>query len=280
MGKKVIRLTEADLEKLINKVLSEQGWEERGKPVEQKNKQFNLGNFFESGQYKLNNSVQLQNAIREIKKFISNYDQNKVKLDIVAGESKVPNPKGFEKEGSLAMARANEIKKYLENELGVKVNTIETKIGDTPWEPEKGRDHEDYKKEQFVNLNIDLSGVPTRPRVYVAPKPRHGISQSDSSYFYGFLDGSSYIIDVNQPDQYKYVPMFNKTNGSEDWRLNRSKLYRVCNRYNSLCKEVEYPREKRKVVDNDKTFREMVQKMQNEKLRFPIGLSGQEFTEA
>ncbi len=280
MGKKVIRLTEADLEKLINKVLSEQGWEERGKSVEQKNKQFNLGNFFESGQYKLNNSVQLQNAIREIKEFISNYDQNKVKLDIVAGESKVPNPKGFEEEGSLAMARANEIKKYLENELGIKINTIETKVGDTPWVPEKGRDHEDYKKEQFVNLNIDLSGVPTRPRVYVADKPKHGVSKSDNIYFYGFLDGSSYTINVNQPEQQKYVPMFNKTNGTQDWRLNRSRLYRVCGRYDSLCKEVEYPREKRKVVDNDKTFREMVQKMQNEKLRFPIGISGQEFTES
>ena len=68
--------------------------------------------------------------------------------------------------------------------------------------------------------------------------------------------------------------MFNKSNGKEDWSMNRSRLYRVCNRNNSLCKEIEYPREQRKVIDNDETFREMVQKMQNEKLRFPIGGSG------
>ena len=49
-----------------------------------------------------------------------------------------------------------------------------------------------------------------------------------------------------------------------------------CNRYGSLCKSVEYPRGGRKLVDNDATFNELIQKMQNEKLRFPIGAMGKE----
>jgi len=276
MSKRIIRLTEADLENIVRKVLSEQGWEERGKPVEQKNKQFNLGNFFESGQYKLNNSVKLQNAIKEIKKFISNYDQNKVKLDIVAGESKVPNPKGFEEVGSLAMARANEIKKYLENELGIKINTIDTKIGDTPWEPKKGKDHEDYKQEQFVNLNIDLSGVPTRPRVFVAPKPIHGINASGSVRVYGFLDGTKYVLRYKYPEEFKYLKLINKSNDYQEWSQKRHRLNQVCNRYGSLCKSVEYPVGQRILVDNDETFNQLIQKMKDEKLRFPVGVNGKE----
>jgi len=46
--------------------------------------------------------------------------------------------------------------------------------------------------------------------------------------------------------------------------------------YNLLVQSVEYPRWKRKLVDNDETFNELIQKMRNEKLRFPIGAMGKE----
>ena len=46
--------------------------------------------------------------------------------------------------------------------------------------------------------------------------------------------------------------------------------------YNLLVQSVEYPRGKRKLVDNDETFNELIQKMRNEKLRFPIGAMGKE----
>jgi len=282
MGKKVIRLTEADLEKLINKVLSEQGWEERGKPEELK-LTFDLKEVFPSGEYRLRNTSELDAVVSKIKSVVEEYGENvEFNLILTGGESLVTNPKGFEEQGSLARERIKEVFKYLKSKLGNLIKDVKENIviGRTPYE--KGKDNPDdekYTREQFIKIEAISDGKVTK-RVFVAPEPRHGISQSDSSYFYGFLDGSSYTIDVNRPEQYKYVPMFNKSNGTEDWRMNRSRLYRVCNRYNSLCKQVQYPRDKRKVVDNDETFREMVQKMQNEELRFPIGISGQEFTDA
>jgi hypothetical protein len=281
MGKKVIRLTEADLEKLINKVLSEQGWEERGKPEELK-LTFDLKEVFPSGEYRLRNTSELDAVVSKIKSVVEEYGKNtQFNLILTGGESLVTNPKGFEEQGSLARQRIEVVFEYLKSKLGniikdVKENIV---IGRTPYE--KGKDNPDdekYTREQFIKIEA-LSDAEVIKKVFVASKPKHGVSKSDNIYFYGFLDGSSYTINVNQPEQQKYVPMFNKTNGTQDWRLNRSRLYRVCNRYDSLCKEVEYPREKRKVVDNDKTFREMVQKMQNEKLRFPISPSGQVVTE-
>ena len=282
MGKKVIRLTEADLEKLINKVLSEQGWEERGRPEELK-LTFDLNEVFPSGEYRLRNTSELDAVVSKIKSVVEEYGENvQFNLILTGGESLVTNPEGFEEQGSLARERIKEVFKYLKSKLGNLIKDVKENIviGRTPYEQGKDNpDDEKYTREQFIKIEALSDGKVTK-RVFVAPKPRHGVSQSDSSYFYGFLDGSSYTIDVNRPEQYKYVPMFNKSNGTEDWRMNRSRLARVCNRYNSLCKQVQYPRDKRKVVDNDETFREMVQKMQNEELRFPIGISGQEFTDA
>lgn len=281
MAKKVIRLTEADIEKMVQKVLSEQGWEERGKPEELK-LTFDLKEVFPSGEYRLKNTSELDDVVAKINSVIKEYGENvKFNLILTGGESLVTNPKGFEEQGSLAKERIKEVFKYLKSKLGNVINDVKENIviGTTPYE--QGKDNpndEKYTREQFIKIEALSDGKVTK-RVFVVPKPRHGISQSNSNYFYGFLDGSSYTIDVNRPEQNKYIAMFNKTEGTEDWRMDRSRLYRVCNRYKSLCKDIPYSREKRKVVDNDQVFQEMVQKMQNEKLRFPIGPSGQEFAD-
>lgn len=95
-------------------------------------------------------------------------------VQIVAGESKVPNydgevePKVALKEGVLAERRAKTIQKFLTEYFNSLKNkgSIETvpifeapKIepGLTEWDPAKGKDHPDYRAEQFIKVLIKLS---------------------------------------------------------------------------------------------------------------------------
>ena len=278
MAKKVIRLTEADIEKLVQKVLSEQGWEERGTPEEIK-MSFNLNDVYPSGQYEIQNTNQLDKVVEKIKSVYEKYGGKvQFNLKVVGGESQVPNPKGFEEKGSLAKRRAQEIKDYLRNKLGQVVkNVVDTEpvIGKTKWEESKGKDHPDYTKEQFIKVDVMSDGkVPKR--VFIAPRPMHGINPSGSVRTYGFLDGSHYVLRYKYPEEFKYLKLINQSNDFQDWNKKRHRLYQVCNRYGSLCKSVEYPRGNRKLVDNDETFNELIQKMKDEKLRFPIGAMGKE----
>ena len=65
-----------------------------------------------------------------------------LKVVIVAGESQVTNPKGFEQKGSLAKARAQQVE-YIINKLGFNKVTTETVVGTTPYQ--KGDDANDPK---------------------------------------------------------------------------------------------------------------------------------------
>jgi hypothetical protein len=96
-------------------------------------------------------------------------------VKIIAGESNVTNPKGFEEKGSLALARANSVKKYFEEifpelvrrgtlKINSPKNVSEIIIGKTPYDKNKG-DKENpqlinkYKKEQFVKFEIRGIGI-------------------------------------------------------------------------------------------------------------------------
>src|SRR5690606_14465898 len=103
-----------------------------------------------------------------------------VEIKINAGESQVPNPSGM-KVGDLAKRRATVMEKILTQglkTLGINEGLFEIKqetiIGKTLWDPNKGRDHIDYKNEQFVNLEIlatsrqsmasvDSKGIESKP---------------------------------------------------------------------------------------------------------------------
>lgn len=132
----------------------------------------NLGDHFEYGKHESEAvKADIQKLKPEIEKFISeNTDYSKFEVKIEGGESRVTNPEGFEQQGSLALARANSVKKYFEEifpeqiKSGVLVINAPTdvnqvEIGKTPYVRWSG-DHEDeekmpkYRAEQYVRFQI------------------------------------------------------------------------------------------------------------------------------
>jgi len=214
-------------------------------------------------------------VVKEIKSLMSEYDMSKAIIDIVAGESKVPNPKGFG-EGDLAKARANEFKKFLENELGVKVKNIETKIGTTDWNASKGKDHPDYQREQFVNLNIEIDAPSRKQIVDIVPNPRYGMDQSGIKTFIGFTDGTMFSFDKNDQTQRNMMVKFNRIRDLDNFRKNRINLDKVCKRYQSMCDNVEYDMTKVIEVKDENTLNQLIDRVKQEKLLFPIGIQNKE----
>jgi hypothetical protein len=138
----------------------------------------NLGDLFDLGKYQSEKVKQTILSLKpQIESFIKNSDSRTFSVNITAGESQVTNPKGFEVKGSLALARANEVKKYFEEifpdliKSGVlKINSPsdvkDVVIGKTDYvkgdqlKPEK---LELYKKEQYVNFSIIGEGAKINP---------------------------------------------------------------------------------------------------------------------
>jgi hypothetical protein len=176
--KKVI-LTEEQIKRMVdNLVINEQNvvvGQKTDTSTTVENKVFpitQLGDKFEFGQY---DSPNVKNTIESLKPQIENFikesDSREFTVNIAAGESQVTNPKGFEKKGSLALARANSVKKYFEEifsdliKNGVlkiisPTDVNQVKIGETQYGGPKSGDNKNpekielYKNEQFVNFNI------------------------------------------------------------------------------------------------------------------------------
>ena len=274
--KKVIRLTETDLENIIHKVLSEQRVEDRGKAISGGKATFNLANTFESGQYKLINSSELSNVEKAIDSFINKNPRNTLIVNIQAGESKVPNPKGFEKEGSLAQARADEVKKYFASKFPkLEFGDIQIEVGKTPWDENKGKDHPDYKKEQFFTLTVDASGQPIQPNVRIVPNPTFAMDASGIVRFVGFTDGTMFTFNRNDSTQEQFLEQFNKSPEFNSFRDNRTKLTKTCNRYQTMCDPVTYDKAKYIAVNSQDVFNQLMNKVKSEELAFPKGISGE-----
>jgi hypothetical protein len=180
--KKVI-LSEEQIKRMIdNLVINEQNvvvGQKTDTSTTVENKVFpitQLGDKFEFGQY---DSPNVKNTIESLKPQIENFikdsDSREFKVNIVAGESQVTNPKGFETKGSLALARANSVKKYFEEifpdlikngvlKIVSPTDINQVKIGETQYGGPKSGDNKNpekiklYKNEQFVNFNIVGSG--------------------------------------------------------------------------------------------------------------------------
>ena len=277
MGNKVIRLTEADIKKMVDKVLSEQRYEQRGKVTKSSESRFNLGNLFDSGEYKLQQTNDLNNTVKSIGDFISKYGEDGVLLKITAGESNVPNPKGFEEKGSLAKARAEEVKKYINrkfpNVMFGETTIVPPKV---KWEPSKGKDHADYKKEQFVDLSVQMKNPAFAPKVLIVPKPMYGQDASGIKTFVGFVDGSVFVFDKNNETQRGLLSQFSRIPEFDNFRKSRLKLTQVCNKNNSMCDTVKYDRKNYVTVDSEDVFNQLVDKVKKERLKFPENNQGQE----
>jgi hypothetical protein len=155
---------------------------------------------FPSGQY--NFTPKYMNVVNDSVTKISDYIKGKnlkdFKLVITPGESQVPNPKGFEQKGSLAMKRAEVLKKYLETSLPPILNMspqIEISapvIGTTKWDDRLGKDNDVYKKEQFVKVSVVLNTKSIPP----PPPPvetQYKVTAKDSEEIYFKTQYSNYL---------------------------------------------------------------------------------------
>lgn len=150
-------------------------------------------NAFTSGQY--NFTPKYMNVVNDSVTKISDYIKGKnlkdFKLVITPGESQVPNPKGFEQKGSLAIKRAEVLKKYLETSLPPILNMspqIEISapvIGTTKWDDKLGKDNDVYKKEQFVRVSVvvNTKSIPTTPVPPVETPYKITAKDKESIYF-------------------------------------------------------------------------------------------------
>jgi hypothetical protein len=164
-----------------NLYLSEQTSVVVGTETKTENKNFpttKLGDKFEFGKYE-SEAVKksLSDLKPQIEKFIKDSDSSKFTVNISAGESKVTNPKGFEEQGSLALARANSVKNYFEELfsglikqgtliINAPKNTSEVKIGKTSYnrlqsQAFKEKYAKEYSQEQFVDFDIVGEGTKT-----------------------------------------------------------------------------------------------------------------------
>jgi hypothetical protein len=125
-----------------------------------------IGDFFSSGEYESNKVKNLIASEKpKIEEFIKKNGGKKFVVKIDSGESQVTNPKGFEKKGSLALARANSVKKYFSEifsdlikngSLVIKApsDVNQVKIGKTPYKIGDDVNDKKYKSEQFVKFVI------------------------------------------------------------------------------------------------------------------------------
>ncbi len=135
----------------------------------------NLQNEFKFGEYHSDDAKNFITGLKpKIEEFIKNSGGKNFVVNISAGESNVTNPKGFEEKGSLALARANSVKKYFEEIFPdlIKNGTLviktpkdvsEVVIGKTSYDKTKGDNKNPekiklYKQEQFVTFDIQGTG--------------------------------------------------------------------------------------------------------------------------
>ena len=157
-------------------------------------------NAFTSGQY--NFTPKYMNVVNDSVTKISDYIKGKnlkdFKLVITPGESQVPNPKGFEQKGSLAIKRAEVLKKYLETSLppilnmSPQIDISAPVIGTTKWDDKLGKDNDVYKKEQFVRVSVvvNTKSVPPPPPPV---ETQYKVTAKDSEEIYFKTQYSNYL---------------------------------------------------------------------------------------
>ena len=150
--------------------------------IKEKLKKRNIGQTFASAKWDL--SGKSLQAVKELSndmvKFFKAPDLKRIKFEIelAGGASLVPYDGGVgetvdERNMWLAEKRTEAVKKYLQNALNtagidnVTVPEPTVTIGTTadgrktmtPWDPNKGADHDDYTAEQFVNVSFKATGT-------------------------------------------------------------------------------------------------------------------------
>jgi hypothetical protein len=190
--KKVVSITEADLKRIVKKVLKEQAQSQPSLNTTETFKPKNYGSLFDLGKYQ-DDSGKIKQAIEQDKQavvdFINSQDFANFTAKIIAGESQVTNPANFKQKGSLALARAKTVYDILNdvysdlinsNQLKIVMPTIdEVKLGKTPYKTGDQNDPtklEQYKKEQYVSMNLQGFGETLKCNTPLTVKDRQGVA--------------------------------------------------------------------------------------------------------
>lgn len=181
----------------------------------------NIGNFFKMGEYESDLvKQQILNLRPNIEEFMKNSDAQKFNISITAGESQIKNPKAFETKGSLALARANSVKTYFEENfkdlidkgiltINSPANTEEVSIGQTEYKANSADpdnvNHKfyldnkpKYDSEQFVKFTLKGEGTKATlavPPTYICDfktEARGGVSYKENNFLY-----SAFTIDIS-----------------------------------------------------------------------------------
>lgn len=117
---------------------------------------FNITNSFPSGKYELNNTEEIDNAIKQINDYLKSGKGSFDTIVISSSESKVPNKGVGLEPGDLSKLRASAVEKYIKSKLG---DSIKIKINDLgaqgpEWDESKGADNPEYTKYQYITLNL------------------------------------------------------------------------------------------------------------------------------
>jgi hypothetical protein len=190
--KKVVSITEADLKRIVKKVLKEQAQSQPSVYTSSTFKPRNYGSLFDLGKYQ-DESGKIRQAIEKDKQsivdFMNSQDKASFTAKIDAGESQVKNPPEFQQQGSLALARAktifgilNDVYADLIADKKLKIvmpNIGEVAIGKTPYKQGDQNDPsklEQYKKEQYVSMNLQGTGKTLKCNTPLPVKGRQGVA--------------------------------------------------------------------------------------------------------
>ncbi len=205
-----IIITESQFKTVIDKFINEATY---GSPKEERDEiEYNINKSFSSGQYKIKDSNEIDNAILDFQKRMS--PTGSYVIEIISSESKVPNRGGL-KPGELSLKRAEEIKRYIDSKG---LNNIQTKVTSLgaqgpEWEPSKGAFFQGYTDNQYVRLKLLGSSPKDNPclvdlQIIVDYKGSPGVKyphhKCDEALFKMFAngipvknDGGGDVIDLN-----------------------------------------------------------------------------------
>lgn len=157
------RITEADITRLIRKIIKE---------AENERVELNFSNTFPSGQYdeRYIKMDEFNTKLEPILNFIKTHPKNQIEINVTGGESQVTNPKGFEEKGSLAKKRSqvisDKIKEILQSKVdlgNIKFTVGEPVIGQTPYQKGDDPNKQEYTNEQFIKVTISVVGEKEKP---------------------------------------------------------------------------------------------------------------------
>lgn len=163
--KKII-ISEDQIRRIIDNIINEQKVLSRTTET-RPSKVYNISNSFASGQYKLTNTKDIIAAMESINKEIEGFSDNqKFVITIESSESAVPPPKGMAV-GDLSRLRGEAVNNFLKSGnyvpegANVEFKNLDKGMQGPDWDPKKGKDWVEYKKNQYVTLSLQIIGSRT-----------------------------------------------------------------------------------------------------------------------